>query len=156
MDKVLSVKDNIEYRSHVEVMRLFGKEMNCHQLATWNPKGVKDWLVWMPIIPRSEVNTNTSGVTWLNRFELGGLYIREYAVSDATDEYLNSNTPKADPNALRLVFAKEKKNNSTYRFKGVYVLDSSRTKEGNHYFRRIAESVLLKGEPVTEAIPLST
>ena len=154
MDKILSIKDNTEYGSHVEIIRLFGKELNGHQQATWHPEGVKDWFIWMPIIPRSETKITTTGVTWLNRFELGGLFIREYAVNSTVDEYLKPNAPDSDPSFMRLVFSKEKKNSSSYKFKGVYVIDSSRTKEGNHIFRHIAESVLLKGDIVKEVVPL--
>ena len=154
MERILRVIDNKGYKSHLEIIGLFGKELKGHQQAIWQPEGVKDWFVWMPIIPRSGVNTNTFGVTWLNQFELGGLYIREYAVDSSTKEYLKPDSPDADPKFLRLVFAKEKKDNSPYRFKGVYVIDPARTKEWNHYFKRIAESVLLKGEQVTEVIPI--
>ena len=136
VDKILSIKDNTEYGSHVEIIRLFGKELNGHQQATWHPEGVKDWFIWMPIIPRSETKITTT------------------AVNSTVDEYLKPNAPDSDPSFMRLVFSKEKKNSSSYKFKGVYVIDSSRTKEGNHIFRHIAESVLLKGDIVKEVVPL--
>ncbi len=154
MEKTLNARSNTEYQKHVEIIRLFGRELNGHQQATWHPEGVKNWNIWMPIIPRSVVNTKTVKDKWLNKYELGGLYIREYASDRTTVEYLKPDSPEATPSFMRLVFAKEKKNNSPYKFKGVYVYDPTKSKERNHVFRRISQSVLLKGEPVTEVVPI--
>lgn len=122
---VISVKDHAKFRTHADVLRLFGKDFKLHQSGTSALKNGQQ--VWFPKLYNNK--------DWKNSLSSDGKTIRQYRIG--------SNMAVKGEIKDSLVFAHQTDvlGNTYYVFKGVFTCTKCATEE--IIYQKIADSITL-------------
>lgn len=138
LDKgMIAVSDEIEFRTHADVLRLFGKPVKLYQRAMAKHPHEPDLHIWFPTLRGAENEDwdNSLGVNEETLFER-----RKFE----NEEYLKDLLSKPELHK-RVVFVKAAPHGRAfYKFKGVFELDPDLcTKAKKAAYRRVSVSITL-------------
>jgi hypothetical protein len=119
--KSISLKDNLSYKTMVDVLKLFGKDYKSYQHGS--NRLTEDTIVWFPhlaILREDGKTISTNSSRWINLLSDDWDYIYE-----RHDSLINRDHYGRLLNDKRIVFAKSKNclGENAYRFIGVYELE---------------------------------
>lgn len=136
----IDISDNITFKTHKEVMKLFGADRINSMISLYKHPHETDVHIWFPIFYQDDAND------WENRFGNGEDGESEASVFEwrKNDNQAYLAKLMADPGQhTRILFAKVNKfGRIFYQFKGVYVFDPElAAKAKKAAYRRTAKSV---------------
>ena len=139
----LDANKKMHFRTHLDVLaECFGFFLKSHQRGTWRLPQNEEWMVWFPHETSSGVPQK--GIEWVNTISPDNTNIYERSITSSKDYIYDFPYMK---DCIRLVFMKCS-NKGSYVFKGAFVGNPAKMKDGEHTFTRIATRVRLHGNPV--------
>lgn len=136
----VDLKDDVAFRTSVEVCNLFGHNYAGFQRSSASVPGYPNHKLWFPkLYPNGE---------WFNELSQDGKEILEYNIEsmEKRAEVIEKNLQQ---DITMVVFARVRNEvgQTMYRFRGVFVQDFEKTSvEAGSYWKRVAERIELKTE----------
>ncbi len=120
----IEVEDDISFRTHADVLRLFGKDQKLIQRAFVQHPHEIGVRIWFPVF------YDDSNNDWINTFGLNEDLVFEKRKFDNQD-YLEELSQRPEWH-LRVLFAKlDRSGRINYKFKGLYNFDLERSRTAN-------------------------